>query len=64
MDEKHNAVLVGGPADGETMHVSAHVEFINLRRNDALHEYSITDHHQLVDGSLLLIWRHRGTVED
>jgi hypothetical protein len=57
-----NAVLVGGPADGQVMYVSRLVDFINVRRDEALHEYVITDEHEQLAGSMLLIWRHREHV--
>jgi ANTAR domain len=59
-----NAVLVGGPADGQMMHVSGRVDIVNVRRDEALHEYLITDEYEQLAGSMLLIWRYREHVDD
>lgn len=64
MNHRHNAVLRGGPADGQPLHVSERADYTNLEHGGLSHRYAITDNHELVDGSVLRIWCHQGTTED
>jgi hypothetical protein len=53
-------------ANVQTMYVPGGVNFINLRGDDTLHEYTITDEYEYeqVARSMLRIWRHREHDED